>query len=163
MGTFTVKVTVLNPLDPSRSATVKCLVDTGGACSQLPSDLLESLGITLFDQRPAIFADGRRGPCRVGRADFVHDGRQPPALVVFGEHDALAPLGAMTLDDLGLGVDPIGKRWLPMDVPMASFLLIISSRPTLEMPHGAGTIPYFPPLRVAKPGTAALTHRGQDG
>ncbi len=120
MGTFTVKVTVQNPADPSRSATVECLVDTGAAYSQLPAGLLESLGITHFDERPAILADGRRTSCRVGRAEFVHDGRQTPALVVFGEGKALALLGAMTLEGLGLGVDPIGKRLIPVDVPMVS-------------------------------------------
>jgi len=97
MGTFAVKVTVLNSLDPSKSATVECLVDTGAAYSQLPSDTLDSLGITHFDERPCIFADGRRSMCRVGRAEFTYDSRQTPALVIFGESDAPALLGAMTL------------------------------------------------------------------
>ena len=119
MGTFTVKVTIQNPVDPSRSATVECLVDTGAAYSQLPSGLLESLGITSFDERPAILADGRRTFCRVCRAEFVHDGRHTPALVVFGEGDAPALLGAMTLEGLGFGVDPIGRRLIPVDIPMA--------------------------------------------
>ncbi len=119
MGTFAVKVTVQNPVDPSRSATVDCLVDTGAAYSQLPSELLASLGITPFDERPAILADGRRTLCHVGRAEFAHDGRHTPALVVFGEGEAPALLGAMTLEGLGLGVDPIGKRLIPVDIPMA--------------------------------------------
>ena len=120
VGTFTVKVTVRNPLNPSRSATVESLVDTGAAYSQVPAHVLESLGITPFDERPAILADGRRTFCRVGRADFLHDGRQTPALVVFGEDEAPALLGAMTLEGLGLGVDPVGKRLMPVDIPMAS-------------------------------------------
>ena len=121
MGTFAVKVTVLNSLDPSKSTTVECLVDTGAAYSQLPSDLLESLGITHFDERPAIFADGRRSLCRVGRAEFIYDSRQTPALVIFGERGAPALLGAMTLEGLGLGVDPIGKRLISIEIPMAAF------------------------------------------
>ena len=121
MGTFAVKVTVLNSLDPSKSTTVECLVDTGAAYSQLPSDLLESLGITHFDERPCIIADGRRSLCRVGRAEFTYDSRQTPALVIFGELGAPALLGAMTLEGLGLGVDPIGKRLIPIEIPMAAF------------------------------------------
>ena len=123
MGTFLVKVTVLNTLDPSRSATVECLVDAGAAYSQLPSDLLDSVGITHFDERPAIFADGRRSLCRVGRTEFIYDSRQTPALVVFGEDGAPALLGAMTLEGLGLRVDPIGKRLIPIEVPMAALPL----------------------------------------
>ncbi len=119
VGTFAVKVTVLNSLDPSKTATVECLVDTGAAYSQLPSDLLDSLGITHFDERPAIFADGRRSLCRVGRAEFIYDRRQTPALVIFGEPGAPALLGAMTLEGLGLDVDPIGKRLIPIEIPLA--------------------------------------------
>lgn len=118
MGTFSVKITVQNPADPSRSATVECLVDTGAAYSQLPSALLASLGMTPFDERPAVLADGRRTVCRVGRAEFALDGRQTPALVIFGEGGAPALLGAMTLEGLGLAVDPIGKRLISVDIPM---------------------------------------------
>ena len=96
-------------------------MDTGARYTQLPSDLLDSLGITHCDERPAIYANGRRGLCRVGRAEFNYDGRQTPALVVFGEDGAPALLGAMTLEGLGLGVDPIGMRPIPVEIPMADF------------------------------------------
>lgn len=119
MGKFSVKVTISNPSDPALSTTVDCLVDTGAAYSQMPSSLLSSLGITPFDQRPVIFADGRRGTCPVGRAEFVVNGRQTPALVIFGEETAPPLLGAMTLEGLGLGVDPLGRRLVPIEVPLA--------------------------------------------
>ena len=119
MGTFTVKVTISNPGDPTFSTTVDCLVDTGAAYSQMPGSLLKSLGITPFDQRPVIFADGRRGTCSVGRAEFLVNGRQTPALVIFGAEEALPLLGAMTLEGLGLGVDPLGRHLVPIDVPLA--------------------------------------------
>ncbi len=119
MGTFSVKVTISNPGDPSLSTTIDCLVDTGAAYSQIPGSLLESLGIAPFDRRPVVFADGRRGSCPVGRAEFVVNGRQTPALVIFGDEAALPLLGAMTLEGLGLGVDPLGRRLVPIDVPMA--------------------------------------------
>ena len=116
---FTVKVTISNPGDPTLSTTVDCLVDTGAAYSQMPGSLLESLGIAPFDQRPVIFADGRRGSRPVGRAEFVVNGRQTPSLVIFGDEAALPRLGAMTLEGLGLGVDPLGRRLVPVDVPLA--------------------------------------------
>ncbi len=119
MGTFSVKVPIANLSDSSLSSTVDCLVDTGAAYSQIPRSLLASLAITPFDQRPVIFADGRRGTCQVGRADFLVNGRQTPALVIFGEETAPPHLGAMTLEGLGLGVDPIGRRLIPIEVPLA--------------------------------------------
>lgn len=119
MGTFNVKVTISNPGDPALSSTLDCLVDTGAAYSQMPRSLLVSLGITPFDKRPVVFADGRRGSCDVGRAEFAVNGRQTPALVIFGEETALPLLGAMTLEGLGLGVDPLGRRLVPIEVPLA--------------------------------------------
>jgi len=119
MGRFNVKVTISNPRDPTLSTTVDCLVDTGAAYSQMPGSLLNSLGITPFDERPVVFADGRRGTCPVGRAEFVVNGRQTPALVIFGDEGALPLLGAMTLEGLGLGVDPLGRHLVPIDVPLA--------------------------------------------
>lgn len=119
MGTFSVKVTISNPIDPGLSTTVDCLVDTGAAYSQAPRSLLVSLGIAPFDRRPVIFADGRRGTCDVGRAEFVANGRQTPALVIFGEESAPPLLGAMTLEGLGFGVDRLGRRLIPIEVPLA--------------------------------------------
>ena len=95
------------------------MVDTDAAYSQMPAPLLRSLDITPFDQRPVVFADGRRGSCPVGRAEFVVDGRQTPSLVIFGEEGALPRLGAMTLEGLGLGDDPLARRLIPIDVPLA--------------------------------------------
>jgi clan AA aspartic protease len=119
MGTFSVKVTISNLTDPALSTTIDCLVDTGAAYSQAPRSLLASLGIAPFDRRPVIFADGRRGTCDVGRAEFVANARQTPALVIFGEEAAPPLLGAMTLEGLGLGVDPLGRRLIPIEVPLA--------------------------------------------
>lgn len=119
VGTFSVKATISNPSNPALSTTADCLVDTGAAYLQMPRSLLASLGIAPFDRRPVVFADGRRGTCDVGRAEFVVDGRQTPALVIFGEESALPLLGAMTLEGLGLGVDPLGRRLIPIEVPLA--------------------------------------------
>jgi len=94
-------------------------VDTGAAYSQMPRSLLETLGIIPFDHRPVVFADGRRGSCQVGRAEFVVNGRQTPVLVIFGDETALSLLGAMTLEGLGLRVDPQGRRLVPIEVPLA--------------------------------------------
>ena len=119
MGTFSVKVTIVNPSHPGRSATVDCLVDTGAAYSQLPRSVLTSIGIEPFDERRFVMADGRRGTCQIGKAEFHANGRQTPSLIVFAEETASPLLGAMTLEGLGLGVDPLARRLVPIDLPLA--------------------------------------------
>lgn len=119
MGTFTVKVTLSHPANPDASTVVECLVDTGAAYSQFPRSLLASLGITPMGERTIFYADGRRVACEVGEARVTLDGRQTPTLVLFGEEGAPALLGAMTLEGLALGVDPLARRLIQIDVPMA--------------------------------------------
>lgn len=120
MRAFSVTTTIVNPLNLNQSVTVDCLVDTGAAYSQLPRLLLASIGIEPFDERRFVMADGRRGTCQVGKADFLVNGRQTPSLVVFGEEPAPPPLlGAMTREGLGLGVDPLARRLVPIDLPLA--------------------------------------------
>lgn len=118
MGTFSVKVMIVNPAKPERVVTVDCLVDAGAAYSQLPRSLLASIGIEPFDERRFMMADGRRGTCQVGKAEFHVNGRQTPSLVVFGEENSPPLLGAMTLEGLGLGVDPLARRLVPVDLPL---------------------------------------------
>lgn len=119
MGTFSVKVTIAHPLNPAQAVTVDCLVDTGAAYSQFPRSVLASIGIEPFDERRFVMADGRQGICQVGKADFLVNGRQTPSVVVFGEEAAPPLLGAMTLEGLGLGVDPLARRLVPVDLPLA--------------------------------------------
>ena len=45
MGTFSVTVTVVNPLDPTKHNTLDCLVGSGATHCILPSPLLEQLAI----------------------------------------------------------------------------------------------------------------------
>lgn len=122
VGTFSVKVTVLNPLDPARAVTLDCLVDTGAPYSQLPRPVLTSIGIEPFDERRFVMADGRRGTCEAGKAEFLVNGRQTPSLVVFAQEAAPPLLGAMTLEGLGLGADPLGRRLIPIDLPRATIV-----------------------------------------
>src|SRR5574341_954651 len=117
--TFNVKGIISNPSRPDLSTTADCLVDTVAAYSQMPRSLLPSLGIVRLDRRPVVFADGRRGTCDVGQTEFVVNGRQTPALVILGDESALPLLGAMTLEGLGLGVDPLIRRLIPIEVPLA--------------------------------------------
>lgn len=119
MGTFTVKVTLSHSTSADATTVVECLVDTGAAYSQFPRSLLASLGITPMGERTIIYADGRRVNCQAGEARVCLNDRQTPAPVLFGEEGALALLGAMTLEGLALGVDPLARRLVPNDVPMA--------------------------------------------
>lgn len=109
MGTFTYSLEVAN-LDRTQSATIDAFVDTGAAFTVLPSQLLHSLNVEPIGQRRLLLADGSRVDMPYGRAWATIDGESEMTLVVFGEDDGPALLGAYTLEGLSLAVDPVSQR-----------------------------------------------------
>ncbi len=118
MGTFAVKVVALSPTNPARRVEVECWVDTGALYSQLPAALIRELGLSSMATRPFLMADGRQVTSSLGEARFLVDGREATTIVIFGHETAPPLLGAVTLESLGLGVDPANKRLIPIVAPM---------------------------------------------
>ena len=59
-------------------------------------------------------ADGSHTKRRIGGAVFEIDGRRGPSPVIFGERDDATLLGAVTLEALGLMVDPLKRQLRPL-------------------------------------------------
>lgn len=118
MGTFTIKVTVRNPNNPTRAAEAECWVDTGALYSQLPGSFLRDLGIASTGTRRVLLADGREEDVDLAEARFQVDGREVTSIVIFGNETAPALLGAVALESLGFGVDPASKQLVPIVAPM---------------------------------------------
>lgn len=120
MSTFSVKGTVSNLTDPARHVSAELLVDTGAVYSMLPRSLLVSLGITLRSQRQFQLGDGRRVRWEFGDAVFIVDGYQAPSPVIFGDENCPHLLGAVTLEAMGVGVDPVNRKLIPIEGLLAS-------------------------------------------
>ena len=69
-------------------------------------------------KRRFLLADGRRLELDFGEARAAINGESVTTLVVFGEDDAPALLGAYTLEGLALAVDPVNQRLVPTDLIM---------------------------------------------
>ena len=69
-------------------------------------------------KRRFLLADGRRIEMDYGEARATVDGENVTTLVVFGEDDAPALLGAYTLEGLALAVDPVEQRLVPTHLIM---------------------------------------------
>ena len=109
MGTFHITVEV-GSLDGSRWEFVEALVDTGASHSIFPARLLRELGIEPTESWPFRFADERQREFGVGQARLRMYGRERVNTVVFGD-DSMSPLiGAVTLEDFRLAVDPVAQR-----------------------------------------------------
>ena len=116
MGLSHVKLQVASPANLDAWETVNCLVDSGAVYSVIPSAVLDGLGIRPITQQEFMLANGETIVRRRGIAAFRYGERIGGADVVFGEEGYASLLGAMTLEALGLGLNPLRRELyeLPM-------------------------------------------------
>ena len=97
---------------------IEAMVDTGATYTMLPASLLREFGIAPTSKAEFELADGRMIEMDIGRAWVTINGDSEVTLVVFGDDDAPALLGAYTLEGLRLAVDPVNQRLVPTSVIM---------------------------------------------
>jgi predicted aspartyl protease len=114
VGTFNVTIEVAagpdGPFEP-----IDAMVDTGATFTVVPASILRRLGVEVTRQVGFVLADGTRIERDAGWMVVRVDGEESPSPVVFGEDDAPVLLGAVTLEVLLLGVDPVNERLVPVD------------------------------------------------
>jgi clan AA aspartic protease len=118
MGRFKVDLT-LRPANGRPVRHVDALVDTGAAYSMLPRAVLESLGYAAVRTQRVILADGRTEEWMVTQVEVECQGRRTFTPVLMGPAASPPLLGATTLEELGLGVDPLSRRLVPVDLYLA--------------------------------------------
>ena len=100
--------------DGNRFESVRALVDTGASYTTVPSSVLRNMTVTAHDRVTFILADGRRVQRDLGRTWVRIQGKSEITLVVFGDEESEALLGAYTLQGLLLGVDTPNDRLVPV-------------------------------------------------
>jgi aspartyl protease family protein len=113
MGIFRVPIAVSDE-SGLRFEIVEAMVDTGASYTWIPRPALEALGHTPEDDREFELADGRKINYGVKSIRVQIDGKSTPTWVVFGEPGTEALLGAVTLQEMGLGVDSLNERLIPV-------------------------------------------------
>ena len=89
------------------------MVDTGSEYSWIPSDLLDTLGVTPVRSDRFLTADGRIVERPVGFAVISVAGRSAATMVVFANSSESTLLGAHGLEGLNLRVDLNARALLP--------------------------------------------------
>jgi predicted aspartyl protease len=107
-------VEVANPARPARRARLKMLVDSGAAYSIVDAATLRRLGIRPTGTRTFILADGTEVTRRTGAALFRLRADEGASTVIFGEPGDATLLGVVTLEELGLVLDPMRRELRPM-------------------------------------------------
>ena len=100
--------------------TVPCLVDSGAIYSVVPSSLLDALGIEPIATEDFRLAGGQTISRRKGIAAFRYGERVGGGDVVFGEEGDMNLVGVLTLEALGLALDPLKRELNPLPLFLAS-------------------------------------------
>ncbi len=119
MGIFKHRIELAaTPEGPFRG--LYALVDTGSVFTWVPGRILRELGVVVTDEYSFEMANGDKIRRSRGEAVIRLDGRAFHTICVFGDDQDQTLLGAVTLEQFALAVDPIRKRLIPMpEIPVA--------------------------------------------
>lgn len=106
-------ISVRNPQKPKKSTKTRFLVDSGAVYSVMPATLLQKMEIKAGDTQRFTLANGEVIEKGVGNALFEYQGKVRSSPVVFGEQGIFL-LGAVTLESLGVILDPINREIKPL-------------------------------------------------
>ena len=112
MGVFNWPIR-LDSMDGDHSLEIEAMVDTGASYTIVPANRLKELRVSPTDKITLVLADGRPAEYDMGEAVATINGRSIPTIVVFGEDNARALLGAYTLEGLRLAVAPTNSKLVP--------------------------------------------------
>ena len=112
MGTLKVTIGVGDP-QGRQFEELDVTVDTGSTYTAVPRAMLQRLGIPVERSLPSETADGRIVPVDVGEATIRLQGLQFHTPVIFAEENEPSPLGAVSLGQAALAVDPLAGRLIP--------------------------------------------------
>ena len=114
MGITTLGVEVANPAAPAITEPLDFTVDSGAVYSVVPAGVLRRLGIQPLKQETFRLANGSTIVRDKGVAVFKFREWIGGGDVIFGEEGDATLLGALTLEALGLTLDPIKRELRPM-------------------------------------------------
>lgn len=102
-----------NPQDPKKLTKGHFLVDSGAVYSVVPALVLKKMGVKPTYSQKFSLANGEVVEKKVGNALFEYRGKVGASPVVFGEKNIFL-LGAVTLESLGVILDPINRELRPL-------------------------------------------------
>ena len=119
MGLTFLEIEVGNPSQPEVTEKIEFLVDSGAIYSVVPEPVLEKLGIKPLSEEEFRLANGAKVVRKKGVAIFRYGGRVGGADVIFGEEGDSMLLGVLTLEALGLMLDPLRRELKPLPMMLA--------------------------------------------
>ncbi len=109
MGTFREQIRISDLNDGQKAESLEAVVDTGAAYTWIPSHLLQKMGVAPLRKQKLKIANGQIIERDAGVVQIQLRGQTGPTWIIFGDPESELLLGAITLEEFGLGVDPLNK------------------------------------------------------
>ncbi len=119
MGLTYIEADISNPSTRRKSTRLKFLVDSGAVYSVVPAAVLRKLGVKARSRQTFTLADGSQVSRRMGEALFRFDGHEGTSPVIFGGKGDSVLLGMISLEVLGLFLDPLRRQLRPLPMILA--------------------------------------------
>lgn len=110
MGITKVDVKISNPEHPKNFLKEKFLVDSGASFTVIPADMVKTLKLKPVYEKEFVLADGKVVKREIGVANISLNGTSLPSPVVLGKKNDSKLLGALTLEEHGLALDPFERK-----------------------------------------------------
>ena len=120
MGFTTIGVKLINPESPRLTCDARLLIDTGALYSIVPAHLLEAIKLKRKRSQKFTLANGKSITRWVSDVLFTYGDYEGAAPVIFGEQTDKPLLGVVTLEALGLEIDPISHELRPAPLLLLS-------------------------------------------
>jgi predicted aspartyl protease len=110
----------LDVIGPAGRTPTRFLVDSGAVYSVLPESVWRAIGLQPTRELDFVLADGTSITRRISDCRFVYQNVEAPSPVVLGEGADVALLGTVTLETLGLVLNPLRRTLHPMRMRLAA-------------------------------------------
>ncbi len=104
---------------PAGSAELEFLVDSGATYSLLPEAIWKKIGLKPKREMSFSLADGSSMMRRISECLFEFEDNESHTPVILGEGSDVALLGVVTLENMGLILNPFKRQLQPMKMVMA--------------------------------------------
>jgi predicted aspartyl protease len=119
MGVTYVPAKLTRPSGKGRIVNVRFMVDSGALYSVLPEKAWRALRLTPSRTADFVLADGTTITRRVSECRFEIGGQAATSPVVLGKGDDGPLLGSVTLETLGMMLNPLNRDLVPMRLMLA--------------------------------------------
>lgn len=105
---------------PEGRVMTRFLVDSGAFYSVLPEPVWRAIGLQPTRDLDFVLADGTSITRLISECRFSYQSVEATSPVVLGEGDDVALLGSVTLETLGLVLNPLRRTLTPMRMRLAT-------------------------------------------